>query len=100
SLCEQGAVATGLLWLSRSLEIADRADDDGLRRAARANLAHWSGRLHTLRACLAHPDPVAAVAVSPDGAMVATGCDDALVRFWDAATGEMTGAPLTLGGPV
>ncbi len=100
SLCERGAVAEGLLWLARSLEMADEADDEGLRFAARANLALWGTRLHRLRACLAHPGPVRAVAVSPDGATVATGCEDGQVRFWGAAAGAAAGEPLRHAGAV
>ena len=35
-----------------------------------------------------HPDWVGAVAMSPDGQRLATGCDDAHVRIWSSASGE------------
>src|SRR5262249_45597325 len=91
SLCEQGTVADGVLRFGRSLEIADRVGDDGVRDAARANLAHWRGQLHALRACLEHPGPVLAVAVSPDGQTVATGCADGAARLWAAGLGKPAG---------
>src|SRR5262249_44324869 len=48
SLCEQGQVAFGMLWLARSLELAP-ADAHDLRRAIRANLAGWRSRVSPLR---------------------------------------------------
>jgi WD40 repeat protein len=33
--------------------------------------------------------PSSAVALSPDGALLATAASDQLVRFWDVATGEV-----------
>ncbi len=36
-----------------------------------------------------HPAKVLSVAVSPDGATIATGCEDRSVRVFDAATGEL-----------
>jgi WD40 repeat protein/serine/threonine protein kinase len=38
---------------------------------------------------LEHPGPVTALAVSRDGRLIATGCDDRTVRLWDSATGRV-----------
>ena len=37
-----------------------------------------------------HPDKVLAVAVSPDGKWLATGCNDRVARRWDVGTGRQT----------
>ncbi len=99
-LCNKGNIPHGLLWLARGLEVAGRAEDDGLQWAIRANLGEWSGRLHALRLCLPHPGQVLAVAVSPDGRTVLTGGADGTARRWDAATGQALGAPQPHGAPV
>jgi WD40 repeat protein len=45
---------------------------------------------------LKHPAEVGgAVAFSPDGKTILTGCMDKTTRFWDATTGEPIGTPLT-----
>jgi tRNA A-37 threonylcarbamoyl transferase component Bud32 len=44
---------------------------------------------------LTHPRPVHAVSFSPDGTVLATGCEDAVVRVWDAVKGKER---LTLNG--
>jgi WD40 repeat protein len=43
---------------------------------------------------LVHPDFVGALAFSPDGGTLATGCADGKVRFWKVATGEPVGLVL------
>ena len=42
---------------------------------------------------LIHQSGVAAVAFSPDGKTILTGCDDFTARLWDAATGAPLGMP-------
>jgi WD40 repeat protein/serine/threonine protein kinase len=37
---------------------------------------------------LIHPKPVWSVAFSPDSRLLATGCEDALLRFWEVNTGQ------------
>ncbi len=99
-LCDKGEISHGLLWMARGLEIADRAGDDNLQWAIRANLAEWPRLLHALQFCLPHPGRVLAVAVSPDGRMIVTGGSDGTARLWNAATGQAVGAPLRHSAPV
>ena len=40
---------------------------------------------------LLHPDWVSSCAFSPDGATLATACDDGLIRFWNISGGELEG---------
>ncbi|HEX8202648.1 MAG TPA: AAA family ATPase, partial [Isosphaeraceae bacterium] len=95
SLCEQGEVDHGMLWLARSLEIAPREATD-LRRVIRANLAAWQTQLRHLDAIFQHDKGVRAVAFSPDGRTVLTGSFDKTARLWDAATGAPRSEPLVL----
>jgi WD40 repeat protein len=93
TLCEQGEIARGMLWLSHSLAIAPAHDAD-LRRDIRANLAGWRHRVHPLRAVLPHAAFVRAVAFSPDGKVCLTGGFDKSARLWLTGTGEPFGKEL------
>jgi serine/threonine protein kinase len=53
---------------------------------------HQSPTTPTERATLkGHIGPVWSIAFSPDGQTVVTGCDDSVLRLWDAATGQELG---------
>ena len=94
SLCERGDVALGMLGLSQCLDQTP-ADATDLRHAIRANLASWSQRLPIqLTAPMEHRHGVWAVASSPDGATILTGCMDGTARFWNANTGKTFGPSL------
>jgi WD40 repeat protein len=92
TLCEQGDVGRGMLWLSHSLEIAPAQDAD-LQQEIRANLAGWGRQVHPLRAVLPHPGLVRTVAFSPDGQVFLTACWDNTARLWKTSTGEPLGQP-------
>jgi hypothetical protein len=87
-LCKQGEVALGMLWFARGLEEAPPGSDD-LQRLLRANLAGWRRQLYPMRGCLEHPDRVFAVAVSPDGRTLATGCGNT-ARLWQDGEASRT----------
>jgi WD40 repeat protein len=64
----------------------------------RADAGLWeveSGRL--VGPSMEHAQPVWALAFSPDSRLVLTGCEDASVRFWNAATALPLGPPLVRG---
>lgn len=90
TLCEQANVATGLLWMVRSLQIA-LADDPDLSEVIRTDLASWSRQLSPLKsafACTGHID-----AVSPDGKIVLAR-DPQGIELWDTSTGQKAGRRL------
>ncbi len=93
-LCETGETARGLLWLTRSLEMAVRAGDTGLEQVARRNLTAWQAHLVRPRAAFAHKSWAWVVALSPDGRTALTGGKDRMAQRWDAATGKPLGEPL------
>jgi WD40 repeat protein/serine/threonine protein kinase len=125
ALCDQGDVGAGLLWLARSLEIAERAGAaDDLRRAIRINLGGWSRELHPVRLVLPHqagyvatallepnagatlkgnPRPPGfghrALAFTADSRALAT-CLNRTARLWDTATGQPLGPSLHHEGTV
>jgi WD40 repeat protein len=93
SLCEQGEVGPGMLWLAHTLTLAPPEDAD-LQRVLRLNLAIWRGQLRALRGMLPHTDRVESVAFDPKGRLVLTVCADNAVHLWNAKTGEPCGQPL------
>jgi WD40 repeat protein/serine/threonine protein kinase len=99
SLCEQGEVGRGLLWLARGLQAAP-ADAADLQRVLRLNLAAWQRELNPLKAVL--PDQTSQVrpVYSRDGMTVLTVDKQGCVRLWDATTGKPTGPTLVQPGRV
>jgi WD40 repeat protein len=93
SICAQGNVGRGMLYLAEALEKAPPSTTD-LKRAIRANLVAWSRHQTRLTNLLRHSDRVHFVAFSPDGRTAVTASPDGTARLWDAFTGEPRGAPL------
>ncbi|MBL8796066.1 MAG: protein kinase, partial [Planctomycetia bacterium] len=81
TLCKEGDVARGLLWMAHTLSLASDGDAD-LQRVVRANLASWSKQLRPLRAPLPHPALVQSVLCHPEGRSLLTVADDHTVRLW------------------
>jgi eukaryotic-like serine/threonine-protein kinase len=86
ALCDQGQVASGMLWLARALKLAPH--DDAVEAVIRANLTAWRRELHTLQAIYPYKQGASTGAVSPDGARVLTGAIDGAVHLWDRRTGR------------
>lgn len=97
--CDKGRIATGLLWMARSLQVAP-PDDEALRRCIRANLSTYSRSMHQLRSVLVHDAQVVAIGYSPDGTLVATGSSKGRLQLWRAANGRPVGKPLEHGDAV
>jgi WD40 repeat protein len=90
--CElEDDAALGMVWLTRALEAAPSGEAT-LDRLIRTNLAAYRRRVPALKAILAPPEVVLAVAFSSDGKTILSHCADRQPRMWEAATGR----PLTL----
>jgi serine/threonine protein kinase/WD40 repeat protein len=89
----QGETNPGLIWLAHALELAPEEAPD-LQANLRRQLAQWQDRATPLRLMLAHPDEVAALAFSPDGQAIFTGCADGKARRWDARSGKLLDEPV------
>jgi WD40 repeat protein/predicted Ser/Thr protein kinase len=60
----------------------------------------WSATGRPLLRPLAHPNPVRAVALSPDARVLLTGCEDGCARFYHVDSGQPIGLPLEHEGTV
>jgi WD40 repeat protein/serine/threonine protein kinase len=99
ALLRQGETNPGLIWLAHALEIAPEGAADWRANVCR-QLAWCRGQATPLRQALAHPAEVTALAFSPDGQTVFTGCADGKARHWDARSGKLLGEPAALTKPV
>jgi len=93
ALCEQGKVASGMLWLARALELAP-SDESDMQRVIRANLNAWQRELHILTGIYPREQGVVSGAFSPDGTQILTGAFDGVAQLWDQQTGAVLGSPL------
>jgi eukaryotic-like serine/threonine-protein kinase len=91
-LCEQGNVASGMLWLARALELAPPGES-AMQRVIRANLNAWQRELHVLTGIYPREQGVVSGAFSPDGKQVLTGAFDGVAQLWDRQTGAALGSP-------
>jgi WD40 repeat protein/serine/threonine protein kinase len=106
--CEKGEIGPGLVWMVQSWRAAVAARDPAWQHAARTNLAAWQRRFPRLEVILSHSSALSfggqdddrCVALSPDGKIVVTVCEDGAARLCSAATGKPFGPPLRQQGAV
>ena len=72
SLCQEGEVGQGMLWMARSLELAS-SEQTAMIRVTRLNLASWRNRLAPLRTILADPAKILTADFHPDGSILLVG---------------------------
>jgi WD40 repeat protein/serine/threonine protein kinase len=98
-LGDRGQYGEGLLWLAKALQNCPTEADD-LDHSIRLHLASWGRCLPRVRKVFAHPKDVMSIALSSDGATLATGTLDGTVRLWNLVTGENVSDPWRNSGPV
>ncbi|MFK8024848.1 MAG: TIR domain-containing protein [Ilumatobacter sp.] len=87
--------ALAVALAAASVELTDEARPEALRALTGARLAFGQRLGQAIGARLTgHENRVWAIAVSPDGSLIASGSDDTTIRLWDASSGEQVGAPL------
>ncbi len=92
--CEEGDVAHGLLLLARGKATVPEGSSD-LDRVLDTNLVAWQAELDPLEAERRHGGMFPAVAVSPDGRLVATASrTDPTVRIWEGPAANPLGRPI------
>jgi WD40 repeat protein len=92
-LWDEGDATLASLWLTRSLQMAEKEDAD-LERVVRCYLAHVPFFVHPLKAILPHDKQVWRIAFSPDGQRVVTTSWDNTARLWDAGNGRALGSAM------
>ena len=92
TFCEQTDASRGMLWLARTLELANHAGAPELARAVRANLASWQCRLHPLQNLLNLPERVSAVGFDPECRLLLCGTEEGKVQLWDVNQGNPLGS--------
>ncbi len=80
----------GLLWLARSLELANEAGSELLDGPIRINLADWAGQLSRPLgpAPMRHAAPIMSLAFRNGGRALVSVDKDRVARVWDMTTGS------------
>jgi len=99
SLCEQGSVGHGMLWLARALEKSPPGVT-AMQNVIRANLNAWRTELNSIEMIYPHDGTVICVAFDPTGRVLATGSGDDTAQLWNVQTGERIRGPMKHGGDV
>jgi WD40 repeat protein/tRNA A-37 threonylcarbamoyl transferase component Bud32 len=94
SLCEQGEVGSGLVWLAHSLDRATQLGDHDLPDAIRVNLADWATQLAVPATHFQHFGEVHRLAFSADGKTILVGAGT-IAQQYAAATGQPVGPLLS-----
>jgi WD40 repeat protein len=102
TLCEQGEVGRGLLWLARAGELAVAGEEVELQGAVRQALASWTQEWTGLKAIVSHPGPLQQASFSPDGSAVVFRYASPSEEGWliDPATGRAAVGPIQPSFPV
>jgi WD40 repeat protein/tRNA A-37 threonylcarbamoyl transferase component Bud32 len=95
TLCQEGNVPEGLLWLARGVEIAP-ADADDLQRALRLNLTAWRKEMCNLQEVCSQEEFLRRC---PNGKYE---CRETASgeQFWDVAAGKPVGQVMPSGDPL
>jgi WD40 repeat protein/tRNA A-37 threonylcarbamoyl transferase component Bud32 len=96
--CNREEVSRGILLFGRSLEYAAEAGDPKREKSIRANLAHWSRPLPSLRSLVQYDGSI--LAFSPDGKTILIKDRDGAAALLEGATGKSLGGPAERGGEV
>jgi WD40 repeat protein len=94
TLCEEGDIGRGLLWMARSLERATSAGATNLDRPLRINLAEWARQLRPPGPRLPQPAPILGLTFDPSGRLLLAAGKDGFVHYWDVETAREVGPAL------
>lgn len=92
SLCEKGEIDAGLLWLGRSLALAEESASGDLVRVIRHNLADWKGELSPCLHSFREKVPLHSAIISPDGEEIVTA--GLWAQRYSVTTGQAMGPAL------
>jgi eukaryotic-like serine/threonine-protein kinase len=99
---ERGQAGVGVHWMLAALKQLpnEGGDFQQYRQVMHTNIAAWTDRIPQLVSALPHPDSFRSVAFSPDGQIIASGCDDGCLRLWNRTTEKLVCPPIKHPGVV